>query len=108
MTETVHRPLKIIAFNANDIGRYVYELRRKLQELKIDVALFSETDLIPHIRYIRNYHTYRTDRQGGHKGGTAVAAKKGIPKYAHVTIQRVLQEVFTMWSASCLVLVTGK
>jgi hypothetical protein len=80
MAATVHKPLKIIAFNANDIGRQAYELRKQLQELKTDVALFPETDLIPHIRfYIRNYHIYRTDRQDRHKGGTAAAAKKGVP-----------------------------
>jgi hypothetical protein len=29
------------------------------------------------------------------------------PKYAHATIQRVLQEVFSMWSATCPVLGNG-
>jgi hypothetical protein len=29
--------------------------------------------------YIPNYHIYRNDHQDGHKGGTAVAVKKGIP-----------------------------
>jgi exonuclease III len=76
MVATVHRPLKVIAFNANGIGRQAYELRKQLQEPKIDVALFSETHLKPHMRfYIPNYHIYRTDHQDGHKGGTAVAVR---------------------------------
>jgi hypothetical protein len=36
---------KIIAFNANDIARQRYELSKQLQDLHVDVALFSETHL---------------------------------------------------------------
>jgi hypothetical protein len=43
MAATVRRPLKVVAFNANGIGRQAYELRKQLQDLKIDVALFTET-----------------------------------------------------------------
>jgi hypothetical protein len=51
-----------------------------MQDLKIDVALFTETHLKPHIRfYIPNYHIYRNNRLDGYKSGTAVAVKKGIP-----------------------------
>jgi hypothetical protein len=51
-----------------------------LHDLKINVALFAETHLKPHIRfYIPNYDIYRTDREDGHKAGTANAVKKGIP-----------------------------
>jgi exonuclease III len=75
--------LKVVAFNANGIGRQAHELRKQMQDLKIDVALFSETHLKPHIRfYIPNYHilhVYRNDRQDRHKDGTAVSVKKGIP-----------------------------
>jgi exonuclease III len=80
--QLVHRPLKIVSFNANGIGRQTYELRKQMQELKTDVALFLETHLKPHMRfYIPNYHIYRTDCQDGHKGGTAVAVKKGHQTY---------------------------
>jgi hypothetical protein len=39
----IHKPLKIIAFNANGIQRQRYELSKQLQDWNIDVALFSET-----------------------------------------------------------------
>jgi hypothetical protein len=74
------RPLKVLAFNANGIGRQRYELSKQLQELHIDVALLSETNLKPHERsFIPNYHFYRTDRFPGRKDGTAIAVRKGIP-----------------------------
>jgi hypothetical protein len=58
MPTTVHRPLKIIACNANGIGRQAYEVRKQLQDLKIDVSLLSETHLKHHMRfYIPNYDT---------------------------------------------------
>jgi hypothetical protein len=86
MAARVHRPLKVLAFNANGIGRQRYELSKQLQELHIDVALFSETHLKPHERYfIPNYHFYRTDRFPGRQGGTAVAVRKGIP-HNHVDL----------------------
>jgi hypothetical protein len=51
-----------------------------LQDSKIDVALFSDTPPEIYVRfYISNYGFYRTDREDGHKGGTAAAVKKGIP-----------------------------
>jgi hypothetical protein len=34
MPTTVHIPLKIIALNANGIGRQAYEVRKQLQNLK--------------------------------------------------------------------------
>jgi exonuclease III len=80
MITTVHRSLKIIAFNANGIRRQAYEARKQLQDLKIDTSLFSETHLKPHMRfYISNYDTCQTDCEDGHRGRTAVAVKKGIP-----------------------------
>jgi hypothetical protein len=51
MATRVHRPLKVIAFNANGIGRQRYELSKQLQGLHVDVALFSETHLKPHERF---------------------------------------------------------
>jgi hypothetical protein len=60
MLNRVHRPLKVIAFHANGILRQHYELGKQLQDLHIDVALFSETHLKPHERFsIQNYHFYR-------------------------------------------------
>jgi hypothetical protein len=69
MAARVYRPLKVIAFNANDIWRRCYELSKQLQDLYIDVALFSETHLKPHDRFfVPNYHFYWTDRFLGRKG----------------------------------------
>jgi hypothetical protein len=50
MAARIHRPLKIIAINANDIWRQRYELSKQLQDLHIDVALLWETHLKPHER----------------------------------------------------------
>jgi hypothetical protein len=51
-----------------------------MQDLHIDVSLFSETRLKPHERILlQNYNFYRNDRQPGRKGVTAVAVKKDIP-----------------------------
>jgi exonuclease III len=86
MAARVHRPLKVIAFNANGIGRQRYELGKQLQDLKIDVALLSETHLKRHERFfLPNYHFYRIDRFPGRIGGTAVAVRKGIP-HTHVDL----------------------
>jgi exonuclease III len=86
MATRVHRPLKVIAFNANGIGRQRYELSKQLQDLNIDVTLFSETHLKLHERfYIPNYNFYQIDRHPGMKGGTAVAVRKGIP-HSHVDL----------------------
>jgi exonuclease III len=80
MANRVHRPLKVLAFNANGIPKQRSDLSKQLQDLHIDVAFFSETHLKPHERfYIPNYHFYRIDCQPGRKGGTAVAVRKGIP-----------------------------
>jgi hypothetical protein len=43
MADRVHRPLKVIAFNANGIGRQRHMLSKQLQDLHIDVALLSDT-----------------------------------------------------------------
>jgi hypothetical protein len=42
MPTTILRHLKIIAFNANGIGRQAYVVRKQLHDLKIDVALFRD------------------------------------------------------------------
>jgi exonuclease III len=86
MTNRIHKPLKVIAFNANGISKQRYDLSKQLQNLHIDVALFSETHLKPHERfYIPNYHFYRIDLYPEGKGGTAVAVRKGIP-HKHVDL----------------------
>jgi hypothetical protein len=59
MAATIHMHLKVVAFNAQGIGRQVYELRKQMQDLKIDVAIFTETHLKPFMRfYIPNYYIY--------------------------------------------------
>jgi exonuclease III len=86
MASRVHRPLKVIAFNANDIGRQRHELSKQLQDLHLDVALFSETHLKPQDRvHIQNYHFYRIVHHPERKGGTAVAVSKGIP-HRHIDL----------------------
>jgi hypothetical protein len=47
MATRINRALKLIAFNANGIGGKRYELSKQLQDLHVDVALFSETHLEP-------------------------------------------------------------
>jgi hypothetical protein len=80
MANRIHRPLKVIAFNAYGIMKQSYELSKQLQDLYVDVALFSETHLKPHERFfISNYNFYRTDRHPGRKDGTAVAVRRGVP-----------------------------
>jgi hypothetical protein len=75
-----HRPLKILAFNANGIGRQRYELIRQLQGLHIHVALFSQTHLKPHERYlIPNFHFYRTERFPGEKEEVPLLLEKAVP-----------------------------
>jgi hypothetical protein len=59
MAATVQRPLKFVAFNANGTGRQSHEPRKQMQDLKIDVALFSERHLEPLMRFdMPNYHIY--------------------------------------------------
>jgi hypothetical protein len=80
MAARIHRPLRVVASNANGIASQRYELSKHVQELQIDVALLSETYSKPHEWFfIPNYHIYRNDRFPGRTGGTAVAVMKGIP-----------------------------
>jgi hypothetical protein len=68
MAARFHRPLKVVAFNANGIGRQRYELRKHMQDLHIDVTVFSETQLKPHERlFIPNHNFYLTDYFLGRK-----------------------------------------
>jgi hypothetical protein len=80
MVTRIHRPLKVIALNANGMGRQRYDPSKELQDLHIGVALFSETHLKPHESFfIPNHHFYRIDRYPGRIGGTAVTVRKRIP-----------------------------
>jgi exonuclease III len=80
MSVKIHRPLKVVAFNANGIARQRFELSKQLQAQRIDVANLFETRLKPHERFsIRNYQVYRNDRHPGVKGETAVAVRRSIP-----------------------------
>jgi hypothetical protein len=86
-----HRPLKVLAFNANGIGRQRYELSKQPRDLHVDVALFSETHLKPHERYfIPNFHLYRTDRYPGRKGGTAVAVRTNTTEALYILYMCVI------------------
>jgi inorganic pyrophosphatase len=77
MPTTVHRPLKVIAFNANGIGRQSFEVRKQLQELKIDVPLFSETHLKPYMTfYIPNYDFIRLTVKTGTKAELSLQLRK--------------------------------
>jgi hypothetical protein len=51
MAARVHRLLKVIAFNADDVWRQRYELSKQLRDLHIDAALLSETHLNLHERF---------------------------------------------------------
>jgi hypothetical protein len=85
MPVTVHRPLKsqhsmLIALGARP------KRSENSCKTKIGVALFSETNLKPHIRfYIPNYDICSTNGQAAYKGGPTVAAKKGISHFRRLT-----------------------
>jgi len=51
MATRVHRPHKVIAVNANGIGKQHLELSKQLQDHSIDVALLLETHLKSHERF---------------------------------------------------------
>jgi hypothetical protein len=47
MAARIHRPLKVIAFNANGIWRQLYELSKQLQDLHIAVTPLRNTSQTP-------------------------------------------------------------
>jgi exonuclease III len=51
MASRVHKPLKILSFNANGILRQRNDLSKQLEDLRIDVAMFLETNLKPHEKF---------------------------------------------------------
>jgi hypothetical protein len=68
MAARVHMLLKVLVFNANGIWRQHYQLSKKLQDIYIDVILFSESYVKPPERFfIPNYHFYWNDRFPGRK-----------------------------------------
>jgi hypothetical protein len=72
MTTRIQRHLKVVAFNANGIGRQHYELSEQLLKLQIVVALLLETHLKPHESFfILNYQLYQNDCFLAIKGRTA-------------------------------------
>jgi endonuclease/exonuclease/phosphatase (EEP) superfamily protein YafD len=80
MNTRIHRPLKVVPFNANGITRQHYELSKQLHTSRTDVALLLETHLKPHERFcITNYHIYRNVRHTAAKGGNAIAVRKAVP-----------------------------
>jgi hypothetical protein len=82
----VHKPLEVIAFNENGIGKQSFELTKQLTDRLTDVALLLETHLKPHERvFIQDYHVYRTNSFPNLKGGTAVTVRKGVA-HAHVDL----------------------
>lgn len=57
-----------------------------MQDLEIDVALYSETSLKRHMRFfIPNHDIYRTDCEKRHEGWTTFAILKGIPHMRRIT-----------------------
>jgi hypothetical protein len=79
MAARVHRPPKVMAFNAKGIWRQRHELSKQLPDLHIDVAVLSEMHLKPHDWFFSpNYHFYQTDCFPGRKGRTAIAVRKSI------------------------------
>jgi hypothetical protein len=63
------------------IARQRYELSRQLQDLHVDVTLFSETILKTHNRnFISNYHFSRTDRNPGKKAEQPLQLEKKFLK----------------------------
>jgi hypothetical protein len=64
----------------NGISKQHSKLSKQLQDLHIDVALFSETHLKPHERfYIPNYHFYRIDANWEEKAELLLQSEKASP-----------------------------
>jgi hypothetical protein len=80
MATRIHRPLKVIAFNAKGIGRQRYVLSKPHQYIHVDVAHFHR-NICNLMRgfFFSNFYYYQTDRYPGKKCGTAFAVKKSFP-----------------------------
>nr|CAD7401791.1 unnamed protein product [Timema poppensis] len=74
--------LRILIWNANGILHQKYELEELLETYGIDLALICETHLKTNQRLnITGHNIYRTDREHGKGGGTAVIIKDHLPHY---------------------------
>ncbi|XP_045466746.1 uncharacterized protein LOC123675431 [Harmonia axyridis] len=73
------KSLEIAVWNADGITNKKDEFEDFLNRHEVDVALVCETHLKPCLSLkIRNYQTYRRDRNDDRKGGTAILIKKSI------------------------------
>lgn len=77
--------LTILTWNANGLTRHKTELEILLNDNRIDIALISETHLLPHYRInFLNYTVYRTDHPDNTaQGGTAIIIKSSLNHYIH-------------------------
>jgi hypothetical protein len=80
MANIIHRPLGIMSFNANDILKQRHELSKLLEDLRIDLALFSGTHLKHHERFsLPNYHVYRMAAMRAGRGELSSQLGKASP-----------------------------
>jgi hypothetical protein len=96
MAASVHRPFKVMAFNANDIWMRRYELCKELQNLYRDVAVLSETHLKPHEGLlIPNYHFYRTSRFPGKRDSPQICRRSSMlyVRYVHLTKAKLIRKI---------------
>jgi hypothetical protein len=76
-------PLKVLAFSVNDNGKPIYLLIKQLQETKLDVAFFLETNMKPHdVLYFKL--TFLSEWPPGGVW-TSFAVKKDIP-YTYIDL----------------------
>nr|CAD7419511.1 unnamed protein product [Timema poppensis] len=76
------KQLRILIWNANGLLQQKHELEDLLSTYGIDLALICETYLKAEIRLsITGYSIYRTDREHGRGGGTAILVKDLLPHY---------------------------
>lgn len=75
--------MKVLIFNANGSIKDKTQFADYLHTQGIDIALISETHLLPSHKYsIANYEVYRTDRGTEARGGSAIIIRSSIPHVA--------------------------
>jgi hypothetical protein len=80
MAATVHRPLKVVAFNAKATGRQAYGATKTHAESRNRRCPFlGDTSETTYEALQSKLSLYQYGRLDGNKGETAVAVKKGIP-----------------------------
>nr|CAD7264019.1 unnamed protein product [Timema shepardi] len=73
---------QILIWNANGILHQNHEFEELLRTYGVDLALICETHLKTDQRFnITGHNIYRTDRENGKGGGTAVIIKEHLPHY---------------------------